>query len=185
MSKRGLVICDLDGTLYDTNGVNYAAYAEAMQESGYSLDYEYYCQECNGRSYRNFFGPLGIRHEDYEVIHQRKKMLYASYLGRARENSSLFSILEALQTDFYLAIVTTASAQNCQEILRAFGRHDLFQLVLTAEDVTRVKPDPEGFLKAMAFFSMDADSTMIFEDSADGLAAAKAAGTTVFAASRF
>ena len=70
-------------------------------------------------------------------------------------------------------------------MLNHFHCTDWFDLILTQEDVVNNKPDPEGYLKAMAHFGVDAAHTMIFEDSATGLAAARATGASVFACNQF
>ena len=101
------------------------------------------------------------------------------------QNTALFALLEAMRPTAYLALVTTGSRRNATEILDYFHCRDWFDLILTSEDVTRNKPDPEGYLTAMARFGIDAAHTMIFEDSAPGLQAARATGAAVFAIDRF
>lgn len=93
--------------------------------------------------------------------------------------------METLRPTHYLAVITTGSRQNATEMLDHFHCTDWFDLILTQEDVVNNKPDPEGYLKAMAHFGVDAAHTMIFEDSATGLAAARATGASVFACNQF
>ena len=52
----------------------------------------------------------------------------------------------------------------------------MFDLILTYDDITKSKPDPEGFLKAMEYFDAKSDETIIFEDSEVGLKAAEKSG---------
>ena len=52
-----LAIFDMDGTLFNTNNINYYAYKEALDKYNVSIDYEYYCRFCNGRHYLDFL-PL-------------------------------------------------------------------------------------------------------------------------------
>ena len=66
------------------------------------------------------------------------------------------------------------------DILCYFGYEDLFEFLVTQEDITKVKPDPEGFLIAMKHFDVGAERTVIFEDSEVGAMAARATGATVF-----
>ena len=120
-----------------------------------------------------------------ERVHDLKKQYYAANMDIARKNEALFVILEALRPTHYLAVITTGSRQNATEMLDHFHCTDWFDLILTQEDVVNNKPDPEGYLKAMAHFGMDAAHTMIFEDSATGLAAARATGASVFACNQF
>ncbi len=171
-------IFDLDGTLFDTREVNYHAYYEAMREFGCKLDHEYFCKECNGRHYIDFLSKLMPgKEETWGKIHEAKKLLYGKYLDRARKNDRLFSLIDALkETGWRIALVTTASRKNTYQLLDFFKTQEVFDLILTGEDVEKKKPDPEGFLKAMDFFQADVGETVIFEDSQDGRAAAKASG---------
>lgn len=183
--KEKLLLFDLDGTLYDTREVNYHAYAAAMQEMGYTLDHDAFCMHSNGRHYTEFLPQYGVKQEDFSQIHARKKALYATFLDNARENSNLFMLAEAMKEKAYLAVVTTASRQNCLDILQNFGREKLFDAVFTHEDVTKMKPDPEGYLLAMKHFGMNRQNTIIFEDSAVGIQAAESTGATVLVVDQF
>lgn len=178
--KRKLALFDLDGTLFDTKDVNYCAYNEALSLYGYSIDYKFYCEYCNGRHYSDFIPQIVDKTDLFSDIHQKKKELYSKYLSKARMNSELFSLIETIKDDYYVAIVTTASKKNTMEILSNFDKRDLFDLILTQDDITHTKPDPEGFIKAMEYFSISSDNTIIYEDSKTGIEAAKKSGATVF-----
>ena len=82
-------------------------------------------------------------------------------------------------------MVTTASRQNCEDILKYFNKGDLFDLIIVQEDVKRVKPDPEGFNSAMNYFSVEPDQTVIFEDSKVGIEAARRSGANVMIVNQF
>lgn len=172
-----LIIVDLDGTLFDTKDVNYYAYKEAMEPYGYDLDYAYYCDFCNGRHYMDFLPQITTN--DGEILsemHNRKKEAYKRHLDKAKMNHGLVDIIRALKEKSKVAVVTTASKQNCMEILQQFDILKLFDLVLTRDDIMKSKPDPEGFLKAMDYFKVLPEETIIFEDSDVGLEAAMKSG---------
>ena len=46
MKKTKMIICDLDGTLFDTSEVNYQAYKKSLYEIGYELSYSFFIKEC-------------------------------------------------------------------------------------------------------------------------------------------
>lgn len=144
----------MDGTLVDTKDVNYFAYREALQEQGFDLEREYYCQYCNGRHYTTFLPPIiGDDRERLLLIHDRKKLLYHQYLEKAKVNQHLISMMKAMKPEYYCAVVTTASKKNCRELLDAFQLTEFFDLILTQEDIPKKKPDPEGFFMAMRHFA--------------------------------
>lgn len=181
MKSKFLAIFDLDGTLFDTKDVNYHAYAQALKEYGYALDYSYFCEFCNGRHYTEFLPKVSSSDKTImSGIHEMKKELYPTYLDKARPNKHLFRILESM-TGYYKSVVTTASKANCHQILEYFGKKDCFELILTQEDFMKIKPDPEGFLLAMRYFGITHENTVIFEDSEVGIEAALRSGASVFA----
>ncbi len=176
-----LAMIDLDGTLFDTNEVNYYAYKEALQEKGFDLDYLFYKEECNGRHYKVFLPDLVNNDEEIiEYVHNRKKNLYKKYLDKAIPNSHLFNILESLKDTYKIALVTTASKKNTYDILDYFQKTELFDLILTHDDIKNSKPNPEGFLKALHYFQVKPSDALVFEDSKVGIEAALKIGCSVF-----
>jgi len=182
-----LAIFDLDGTLFDTRSVNFFAYQKALHEEGYTLDRTFYETSCNGRYYRDYL-PLLIENPSDELmerIHHRKKQLYSTFLFHCVINTHLFHIIELIRNNYHIALVTTASKSNCMDILNHFQKTSLFELIITQEDVASVKPDPEGFLKAMMHFGVKPENTIVFEDSHTGIEAAKKANAVIFKIERF
>lgn len=178
--KSKLALFDLDGTLFDTRKVNYMAYQKAMQEYGFDIDYNYFSSQCNGRHYKEFLPSIVDNEKIIEEIHHKKKGYYSLFLSEAVVNEPLFSIIETIKHSYYVALVTTASQKNAQEILSFYNKLNLFDLLITQEDVQRKKPDPEGFLKAMANFNISSEKTIIFEDSDVGIEAAIRSGASVY-----
>lgn len=184
--KNKLALFDLDGTLFNTYDVNYYSYKEALNELGYELDYDYYCTNCNGRLYKQFLPELTDgKEETMEKIHKIKKAAYSKNLDKAKVNAGLFDIALALKTEYYLGVVTTASKSNTIEILSYFDKLKLFDLVLTHEDITEVKPSPEGYNKAMTHFNIGPENTIIFEDAPAGVEAGLASKASVFVIKNF
>ena len=185
MEKQFLALFDLDGTLFDTRDVNYYAYKDALEPFGIELDKEYFVTKCNGRHYTEFL-PVVMGNSDHlEEVHKAKKITYAANLDKARENKQLFEIIKVMKETYHIAIVTTASRKNTMDILRHFGYENLFEYLITQEDITKVKPDPQGFLLGMKHFGADAENTVIFEDSDVGIKAARATGATVLVVDQF
>lgn len=183
---KKLALFDLDGTLFNTNEVNYYAYKEALKEKGYNLDYEYYSNYCNGRHYKVFLPQIVNNNEDIvNYVHRRKKELYFNYLSKAKINIHLFNMIEALKETYSVAIVTTASKQNTYDILKYYNKFDLFDLILTSDDIEKQKPDPEGYLKAISYFNVSPSDTIIFEDSDVGIESANKTGSSVFIVGKF
>ena len=181
-----LIIVDLDGTLFDTKDVNYHAYKDAITPYGYDMDYQYYCEFWNGRHYLDFLPQITTKDKErLTAMHNAKKAVYKNHLDKAILNTGLVDIIRLMKPEYKTAIVTTASRENCYDILNQFNLLELFDLILTHDDVTKSKPDPEGFLKAMKYFGATPAETVIFEDSDVGLEAAKRSGAFYYQTYRF
>lgn len=180
--KNGLVIIDLDGTLINTNDINYHAYNAALREFGFEIDYKYFCEQCNGYSYKSFLPKIMERNDTelMEEIHKRKLKYYSDYLANGKENEFLVDIIRNMRMTKYTALVTTASKKNTMELLEYFNLVDLFDGIYTSEDVKRPKPDPEGYLKAMSDFGISAEDVVVFEDADVGIVAAEKIGASCY-----
>ena len=186
VKKKKLALFDLDGTLFNTNEINYHAYKEALENVGYKFEHEYWYQNCIGRHYKDFLGDIGITDEaTLQKIHKLKKQCYKKYLNYANENQHLFEIIELIRSDYNIVLVTTASRKNVEDILSAFNKMAVFDKMFVQEDFSKMKPDPEGYLKAMEYFNMKPEDTIIFEDSEAGLEAARASGANYFKVFKF
>jgi beta-phosphoglucomutase len=183
--KKYAALFDLDGTLFDTGEVNYYAYRDALEPFGVSLDREYFVVRCNGRHYTEFLPEVMGDCGHIEDVHKAKKDAYVKNLDKARVNTHLFEMIKGMRESYHLAVVTTASRKNAFDILGHFGYTDLFEYMVCQEDISRVKPDPQGFLMAMEHFNMSPEKTVIFEDSDVGIQAARAAGAAVMVVNKF
>ncbi len=181
-----LIMVDLDGTLFDTKKVNYLAYKDAVSKYGYNLDYEYYCEKCNGNYYMDFLPEITTTDKMIlEDIHNMKKERYNTYLSEAVMNINLVEMLKQLKEICKVVVVTTASKRNTYDILKQFNIFELFDLIITQDDVSNPKPNPECYLTVVDKYGYDKDECVIFEDSKTGIEAAKRAGIQYFVVKGF
>ena len=144
------------------------------------MDYEYFANQCNGRHYKTFLPEIMQSETHMEEVHELKKKYYGDFLSETVENKHLFEIINAIRNEYYIVLVTTASRKNSEDILKYHNRLDEFDLIISQEDVKKKKPDPEGFCKAMDYYKISKDNTIIFEDSDVGIEAAEKSGAAVF-----
>ena len=90
-----------------------------------------------------------------------------------------------IKSEYKICLVTTASKKNTMEILEYTNKKELFDLIITADDINKPKPDPEGFNKAINYYKADAKDVIIFEDSNVGVEAATKTGASVFVVNKF
>lgn len=182
MHRIRALLFDLDGTLCDTAKVNYAAYSRALAECGVQIEPSAIAEMAADRQWREFLPELlhgaGVE-ADPASIAKRKGELYRTAIGGVRVNGPLIGLAASVRPAMRTALVTTASAGNVDAILTHFGLHELFDVVVTGDDVLRPKPDPEAYRLAAERLLLPADACLVFEDSDVGAASAASAGMDV------
>ena len=182
-----LALFDLDGTLFDTEKANFLAYRKACADiCGISISEQFFHEQCMSRNYKEFLPLAGVPEDKLHEIHELKKNIYTSFFPYVRKNLSLFSMAEAMRKNgAFLSLVTTASKKNTLDILEYFHCSDFFDLIVTQEMVTELKPSPQAYLYAMEYFSVSPEECVIFEDSETGIEAACKSKASVFCVKRF
>jgi HAD superfamily hydrolase (TIGR01509 family) len=100
--------------------------------------------------------------------------------SRVRPRPGAFDLLAEVQAaGVPYALVTSSERVIMEGVLRATGLR--FPVTVCAEDVTRIKPDPEPYLLATKLLGADPASSVVLEDSPNGVTAAEAAGCRVIA----
>lgn len=190
------LIFDVDGTLADTEHAHLAAFnhAFAHEGTGWHWDLPTYTQllEISGGKERMLhhwkqvqpgLTDLGGGVEDTIArLHELKTAAYERAVrdGAVQLRPGVRELIEAAHADgLRLAIATTTSPVNIAALLRQAIGPDWRQLFAVVEDAStapRKKPDPMVYTQTLARLGMPAAACLAFEDSANGLAAARAAG---------
>ena len=171
------LLFDFNGTLSDDEGVQCAIFGELFAEQGRPIGEQEYFDELAGRSDPEIVERwLGAGHPAAAEVLERRVQLFRE---RAGDGSTVpphvrDAVLRAAGRA-RLAIVSGAARSEVETVLQAAGL-DVFDVIVSAEDVARGKPDPEGYLLALEQLGVRAADAVAIEDAPPGIAAAKAAG---------
>ena len=123
---------------------------------------------------------LGAVETQIHDLHKAKNERYADWVkssGGALRPGVRRLIAEARTKGLRLAVVTTTSRANLDALLgAAFPEGSPFKVQVCGEDVRAKKPDPEAYLIALRRLALAPEACVAFEDSRNGLVAARAAG---------
>lgn len=175
------LLFDLDGTLFDTNEANIFAYTKAFERVGLRFDEKAYRSQFGLRftEMLNEIAPSASP-ELRTQIKRLKAQFYRENLSLVRPNPMLLDIVKNAANKFLTGLVTTASRTNAHNLLAHFDIPlDTFNTIIVGEDVSKSKPDPECYLKAIEALGVTPEQCRVFEDSPHGIEAAKRAGTQV------
>jgi HAD superfamily hydrolase (TIGR01509 family) len=189
------LIFDVDGTLADTEEAHRAAFNAAFDEAGLEWHWSVatYARllEVSGgkeriRYYWQRVDPAGAASPDagavIDAVHACKTRHYDRLAGNgqlALRPGVLRLIRQARAAPLELAIATTTTPANIDALLRTpLGNHwrALFSAVCDAATSAVKKPAPDVYHAALAALELPASDCLAFEDSANGLQAARAAG---------
>ena len=178
MKLRGLVF-DFDGLICDTETSSFETAREIYAEHGVELTLARW-QDRIGTHGRHWLadleaavGPL----TNFDALVDRRRLAHHE---RMQAEQSLPGVDEftarAVEAGLALAVASSSSVSWVTDHLDRLGLLDRFGAIRTSEDGVPAKPDPEVYLQALAAIGVEPDEGIAFEDSPNGVAAAKAAG---------
>ena len=162
--KKGLIIIDFDGTLYNTRIANCLAYVEALREYGYILDKKLFYESYSGMYYLDFLPEIVNSMSTVEKVHEKKVEIYNKYYDIIAENVILYDFLKGIKNDYYLVLLTNASRKNCLEVLKYFDKDNFFDDIVTGDDVEKRKPHNEGINKIIQKYKVPLENILLIED---------------------
>lgn len=186
------IFLDCDGVIVDTEPVHFRSFLEVLTPFGISFDYDTYRAKYIGLDDRDGFSEIlrehGISVEPYalEQLISRKNSLLMRYASDVKVFDGVAEfIIKAKQRGIPIAVVSGALRNEVEAFLSSGGLIKYFDLFVTAEDVNKSKPDPEGYtlgIKRMEDLlrkKLNRKRCVAFEDTPAGIEAARHAGLRV------
>jgi HAD superfamily hydrolase (TIGR01509 family) len=183
------LLLDFDGLLYDTETAAYGAWADVFARYGQELPMDVWVRDVMGRPPGSSgFDPAAYLAQATGLEIDRPAVLAErEFHKRDRLPRHLMAGAEALLRDagargLLTAIVTSNHHDHVREHLARAGSSHRFDALVSADgDLSRGKPNPALYLEALAALGLAPGKAVAFEDSPNGVAAAKAAGLTCVA----
>jgi len=172
------LIFDCDGTLAETAPLHYHACSKAMATFGAVMPRPWYLARL-GLSLVGlmaaFEADFGVR-LDPQAVRLAAVPFYAGGFDKVREITAVTAVARRYTGRVPLAVASSGNRDNVRNTLRALGLAGLFAAVVTIEDVGRGKPAPDLFLEAARRLRVPPAACVVFEDTDEGLQAARRAG---------
>ena len=176
--KRNIaVLFDLDGVLVDSEGI-YTEFWEEIDRR-YHTGVKDFAHVIKGNTLARILGTYfpdeSIRRAILvELKRQEEEMVYRLFPGVDR------LVMSLKEASIPTAIVTSSNAAKMRHLFNAVPLlRDNIDIIITEEDVTNSKPNPEGYLKASERLGVDPSHAVVFEDSLAGIEAGRRAGAVV------
>ncbi|MEL7162392.1 MAG: HAD family phosphatase [Bacteroidota bacterium] len=174
------LLCDLDGTLADTEPQHCSAWLRLLSEN-YNLHYdEHWFEQWIGTSDRAVAAWLIEEHHlgaDVDaMIAAKQDRFHREVRTGGRSFPGVAEVLQRISGKYPLAIATNSGRADTDVVIPALGLDRFTDVIVTATDVKHLKPAPDIYLLAAARLGVEPAKCIAVEDSGPGGEAAKAAG---------
>lgn len=183
MEKSIGILFDYNGVIADDEQLHEAAFGRVLSLYDITLMSEMYRKFCFGRTDKKGFEKLqehfpgkladqsinalvGKKQEEYQKLLTTQDIFYPEIL----------KVIFDLKSFAKLGIVTSSTRAELFAALENNKFISAFDVFITAEDIIKGKPNPEGYLKGVKTLGLLSDRIVAIEDSSSGVRAAKSAG---------
>jgi len=184
------LIFDFNGIIVDDEPIHFQLFQKVLGEEDIVLSEKtYYARylgfddrgafEAGFREYGRPLHPAKLR----ELIDRKARYYQLAIRDHVAIFPGVTSLVTTLASSLPLAVASGALRQEIDTILATAGLSNCFKSIVSAEDVTRGKPEPEIFLKALDALNAShngapiaADDCVVIEDSKEGIKGARRAG---------
>jgi len=180
MSKRKAFLFDLNGTMIDDMQYHIRAWHRILNELGADISLERMKEECYGKNdellERMFPGRFSEADKQHMSLEKEKK-----YQSQYKPHLALLPGLDgfirsAYKDEIKMAIGSAAIMFNIDFVLDNLNIRSYFDVLVSADDVQKSKPDPETYLSCASLLQYEPADCIVFEDAPKGVESAMRAG---------
>ena len=172
------IIFDCDGTLVNSAPLHFSAFQTALRKQGVVIDHDWYME-------RLALSRVELITKFSETIKVDLDILRAAadsesqFMIRSGELAEITDVVDIARANYGkvpMAVASSGQKSSVNMMLENLSINYLFDSILTADDVSACKPDPEIYRLAADKLQIDTADCLVFEDTEEGLASAASAG---------
>ncbi len=185
MARIRAVLFDIDGTLLDSNDAHAHAWLDALRGHGRDVPFDLVRSKIGKGGDKLLLELAGIDVDSPEgrlVVERRTAVFKAYYLPDLGPFPGARALVDRLRSrGLALCVVTSATAAEVADTLRTAAVADLFEHVVTSEDVDRSKPDPDLVKMGLEKVGVGPREAVLVGDTPYDIMAASRAGVSTIA----
>lgn len=180
MFNNYCVIFDMDGVLADTGPIHFESWVKMAKEIGVKFTRDLF-EQTFGQQSPTITRKLVGSAIDETLILQWSNLKESYYREMVKDKleplPGVINIIKDLKSKgFKLAIGSSGPSENVELLLTTLKIKDLFDVIITAAEVKKGKPEPDVFLVAANFLDINPKNCVVIEDAPVGIQAANNAG---------
>lgn len=177
--KYKLIIFDMDGLIFDTEIMYYNSWFEVSHKYGFNFN-EDLRKRFTGKNEER------IREELFKILASKEKVIglredlqsfrenYFKTYTQSLKKEGLDELLAyAKENNIKCALASSSDREKIEFLLEKEGIRNFFDYIISGNEVSKSKPDPEIFIKAKEKFDIKDRQALILEDSYNGDLACK------------
>ncbi|HUS15160.1 MAG TPA: HAD family phosphatase, partial [Chloroflexia bacterium] len=172
-------VWDMDDVLISSGMAHFAAWQDLGREAGHPFTLEQHRESLGRRTPDILRLAWGITGPPDQVARwtARKEELFRAHAAELRPLPGAVALVRALHAaGWRQAVGSSGPAENVALSLAVLGVASCFAAVVTGDDITHGKPDPEIFRIALQRLGVAPARSLVIEDAVTGVQAGKAAG---------
>lgn len=178
------VIFDMDGVLVDSQEIHYKADIKAIKEVGFDVDLPFVMRGAGTSTLERFSkwkNELGYEKDVKEVSARREEIMKELFIndGVIGVKGAKELLIDIKKNNIKTAVASSSAYDLIYTVVDALGERELFDKILSGEDVENGKPAPDVFLKAAELLGVEPSECIVIEDSTNGVKAGVSAGMKV------
>ena len=178
--KNKAVIWDMDGVIANTAPYHFKSWQGVFKKRGIDFtedDFRKTFGQRNNSIIRMILGA-GVSQQEIDAITHEKEKSFRQNIGKnIKPFSGVIELMKSLaEGQFKMALATSTPMENVRLLIAGLGIAEYFESIVSDEDVTEGKPNPQVFLVAARRLGVKPENCIVIEDSVAGVTAAKRAG---------
>ncbi len=174
------ILFDMNGIIIDDEHIHELAFTETVEPFGINLTHEQYLECCAGKTDRAGYESIAAQFNKNLPVDQLLVEKSQTYLKLFPANKKTYpgviELIHQLAQKYLLALTSSSSRAEVDLITKEFGIQADFKVTISADEVTKGKPDPEPYLITCQNLNVSPAEAVVIEDSKSGVSSAKAAG---------
>lgn len=174
------VIFDLDGTIVKTEQIIWDIWFELGEKHNITIKKEMLEKVTGSDPHKE--QQIVQDYPEFFILADLVSETFVNRLNEMKVNggdvsiAGLYELMDYFQQrGIPMAIASNSDKEHVTKLVSMLKNNHLFEIVMTRDDVTIGKPNPEMFLKVADFFQVEPEKVLVIEDSKFGIKAAKAA----------
>ena len=177
-----LICFDLDGVLIEAKKIHYDSLNDSLPDI-YKITWEEHLSKYDGLKTNDKLNLLNLeknlKKTDFKKIWKQKQINTLKQIKKIQKSENILSVFKKMSNEYKIAVCSNSIKRTVLTALSKLEIIEYIDLIISNEDVNVSKPHPEIYWKAMSFFGVMPEETIIYEDSPVGLKSSHDSGAHV------